>query len=93
MAGYHVLMLAVHVFVRPSVRPWYVRPSVRTSFPFDNLSIYERISFKFCICIFTKFVSLGIVNGQISIIYHKVMVLVNVQNMFWPLVPLLFGVS
>ena len=61
VTGYYVLMLAV----RMSVRPKYVRPSVRTSFPFDNLSIYKRISFKFCICIRTNNVSLGVVNGQI----------------------------
>ena len=52
-------------------------PYVRTSFPFDNLGIYERISFKVCICISIKNVSLGIVNGQISIIYHRIMALVK----------------
>ena len=41
-----------------------VRPSVRTSFPFDSLSIYKRISFKVCICICTNNVSLGIVIGD-----------------------------
>ena len=46
-----------------------------------------------CICIRTNNVSLGIVNGQISIIYHRVMALVNLQKMFWPLVPELFLVS
>ena len=68
--------------VRLSVRPSVVRTFVRTPFPFDNfdnLSIYIRISFKFCI--YTNNVSLGIVNGQISIIYHRVMALVNVQKM------------
>ena len=63
---------------------------VRTSFALDNFSIYKRISFKFCICICTNNVPLGIVNGQISIIYHRVLALVNVpKNGFWPLVPLL----
>ena len=67
--------------VRLSVRQ-SVRRSVRTSFPFDNLSIYIRISFKFCICICTNNVSLGMVNSQIAIIYHRViMALVNVQKM------------
>ena len=69
--------------VRPSVQS--VGPSVRTSFPFDNLSIYKRISFKFCICISTKNVSLRIVNGQISIIYHRLMALVSGQKMFFGL--------
>ena len=64
--------------------------SVRTSFPFDNLSIYKRISFKFRICICIKNVSLGIVNGQISIIYGTCR---WSKNGVWPLVPLLFGVS
>ena len=68
-----------------SVRPSSVRPSVRTSFPFDSLSIYKRISFKFCICICINNVPLGIVNGQISIIYHRVMALVNVQKMVFGL--------
>ena len=76
--GYYVFMLAVRVSVRPSV----VRTSVRTSFPFDNLSIYKLFSFEFCICICANNVSLGIVNGQISIIYHRVMALVNVQKLF-----------
>ena len=39
-------------------------------------------------------VSLGIVNGQISIIYRRFMAIVNIhKNGFRPLVPLLFGVS
>ena len=62
-----------------------VCPSVRTLFPFDNLSIYKRISFEFCICICIKNVSLGIVNGQMSIIYHRVMALVNCQKMVFGL--------
>ena len=65
-----------------SVRPSVVRTSVRTSFLFDNLSIYKRISFKFCICFCIKNVSLRIVNGQISIIYHRGMAFVNGQKWF-----------
>ena len=50
VAGYYVFTLAVRVSVRPSVRP-PVRPSVvhmsvRILFPFVNLSISKRISFK-----------------------------------------------
>ena len=79
VAGYYVFMLAVRV----SAHPHFVCVP-------NNLSIYKRISFKFCICICTNDVALGIVNGQISIIYHRVLALVNVQkNGFWPLVPLL----
>ena len=80
VAGYYVLMFAVRVSVRPSVRPFIVRASVRTSFPFDNLNVIKRISFKFCICICTNNDSLWIVNGQISIIYHRFLAFVNVQK-------------
>ena len=76
VAGYYVFTLAARVSGRPSV----VRTSVRTLFPFDNFSIYKRISFKLCICICTNNVWIGIVNGHISIIYHGVMALVNVQK-------------
>ena len=75
--------VGVHVSVRPSVVCTCM--SIRTLFPFDNLSIYKQISFIFCICICTNNVSLGTVNGQISIIYHRVMVLVNVQKMVFGL--------
>ena len=73
------------VSVRPFVRPSIVRLAVCSSFPFDNFSIHEQISFKFCICISTNNVSHGIVNGQISVIYHRVMALVNVQKMVFGL--------
>ena len=62
-----------------------VRTSVCTLFPFDNLSIYKWISFRFCICICTNNVSLWIVNGQISIIYDRVMARVNIQKMVFGL--------
>ena len=90
VAGYYVFTLAVRVSVGPSI----VHRSICTSFPFDKLSVYKQIPFRFCICICTNNVSLGIVNGQISIIYHRVRALVIVQkNYFWPLVPLLLGAS
>ena len=78
--------------VCPSVVRTYVRPS---TLRFSSItSIYEQISFKCRICICTNNVSLGIVNGQISVIHHRVMALVNVRkNVFWLLVPLLHGVS
>ena len=47
--------LSLCLSVCSSVRSLYIRPSVRTSFPFDSLSIYKRISFRFCICICTTF--------------------------------------
>ena len=77
-------VLSFHIG-RPCVRPSVRSPYVRTSFPFDNFSICKQISFKFCICICIKNVSLGIVNVQISIIYHRGMALVNGQKMFFGL--------
>ena len=71
----------------------YVRPSIRTSFSFDNLSIYKRISFKFCLWICTNNVSLGIVNGLIPLLITELWHLSMYKNGFWTLVPLLFGVS
>ena len=82
---FHVGCPCVCPSVRPSVVCTYVRPPVRTSFPFDSLSIYKQISFKFCICICIYNISFGIVNGQISIIYHRGLALVNVQKMFFGL--------
>ena len=85
VAGYYVFRLAVCVSVHLSFCPSVRSPYIPTLFPFDNLSIYKQISFKFCICICTKNVSLGIVNGQISIIYHRVMAFVNGQKMVFGL--------
>ena len=74
---------SVCLSVCPSARVSVVCTSVRPHFvSVRNLSIYKRISFKFCICICFKNVSLGIVNGQISIIHHIVMALVNGQKWF-----------
>ena len=66
-AGYYVLTSAVRVSYRSSV----VRPSVHTSFPFDNLGSYQRISFKFRVYICIKNISLGIIYVQILIIYDS----------------------
>ena len=52
-----------------SVRPFIVHMSIHASFPFDNLSMYQWISLKFFICNCSNNISLGIVYGQISIIY------------------------
>ena len=76
-------MLAVRVSVCPSVVRTSACPFVRTLFPFDNLIIYQRNSFRFCKCICTicKNNSIGIVNEKISILSDGVMALVNVQIM------------
>ena len=79
MAGYYVFPLAVRVSVRPSyvrlsVRS-SVRPSVSTSFPFDNLSIYKRSLFIHGMCIGLGKISVGIVNEQISMSSYGVIAL------------------
>ena len=51
---------------RPSVRPSVVRPSVRFSFPDDNLSKHEWIFTKLSLCIDIVEIWFGIANGQIS---------------------------
>ena len=45
---------------RPSVRS----PYVRTSFPFDNLSIYKRISFKFAYAFVSRISRLELFMGK-----------------------------
>ena len=60
--------------VCPSVRPSYVRPSVvhpsvRFSFPDDNLSKPQWIFIKLGVCIDIVEIWFGIANGQISSIF------------------------
>ena len=88
---FHVGRPCVCPSVRSCVRSPYVRPA---ALRFRSItSIYKRISFKFCTCICIKNVSLGIVNGEISIFITELWHLSMVKNGFCPLVPLLFGVS
>ena len=47
-----------------SVRPSYVGPSVRFSFPDDNLSKHQWISTKLGLCIDIVDIWFGIANGQ-----------------------------
>ena len=58
-------MLYLSVSVCPSVRPC-------SPFPFDNLSIYSRNFFKFCIHIVIGDEWYGIVNGQNLSIFNGV---------------------
>ena len=83
VAGYHVFTLAVRVSVRPSVRSLYVRPSALRFRSIAKVFINGFHSNFAGIC--TNNVSLGSVNGHISIIYHIVMALVNVQKMIFGL--------
>ena len=72
------IMLYPSVSVRLSVRP-SVRPSA--PFPIDNLSIYSRIFFKFCIHIVIGDEWYGIVNGQNPSIFNRVTALFRVGKM------------
>ena len=71
-------MLYPSVSVRLSVRP-----SVRLSspFPIDNLSIYSRNFFKFCIHIVIGDEWYGIVNGQNPSIFNGVTALFRIGKM------------
>ena len=62
VAGYYGFTLDVLVSVRPS----YVGPSVRFSFPDDNLSKHQWISTKLGLCIDIVDIWFGIANGQIT---------------------------
>ena len=71
-------MLYPSVSVRLSVRP-SVRPSA--PFPIENLSIYSRIFFKFCIHIVIGDEWYGIVNGQNPSIFNRVTALFRIGKM------------
>ena len=68
--------------VCPSVR-LSIRPSVRpcSPFPIDNLSIYSRNFFKFCIHIVIGDEWYGIVNGQNPSIFNGVTALFRIGKM------------
>ena len=74
--------VSVRLSVRPSVR-LSVRPSVRpcSPFPIDNLSIYSRNFFKFCIHIVIGHEWYGIVNGQNPSIFNGVTALFRIGKM------------
>ena len=72
VAGYYGFTLVVRVSVRLSVRPSVVRPSVRFSFPDDNLSKHQWIFTKLGMCIDIVEIWFGIANGQISSIFDGV---------------------
>ena len=67
-------MLYPSVSVRLSVRP-------SAPFPIDNLSIYSRIFFKFCIHIVIGDEWYGIVNGQNPSIFNRVTALFRIGKM------------
>ena len=66
VAGYYGFTLDVRVSVRPSVRPSVVRPSLRFSFPDDNLSKHQWIFTKLGMCFDIVEIWFGIANGRIS---------------------------
>ena len=67
-------MLYLSVSVHPSVRPC-------SPFPIDNLSIYSRNFFKFCIHIVMGDEWYGIVNGQNPSIFNGVTALFRIGKM------------
>ena len=62
VAGYYGFMLDISVSVHLSV----IRPSIRFSFPDDNLSKHQWIFTKLVLCIDIVDIWFGIANGQIS---------------------------
>ena len=68
-----------------------VRPC--SPFPIDNLSIYSRYFFKFCIHIVIGDEWYGIVNGQNLSIFNSYCPFSYWKNGFWPVIPLLFMIS
>ena len=87
VSGYYDIPFGVCPSVRPSVRPC-------SPFPIDNLSIYSRIFFKFCIHIVIGNEWYGIVNGQNPCIFLRSYCPFSYwKNGFWPVIPLLFMIS
>ena len=72
------------------VIPFGVCPS---PFPIDNLSIYSRNFFKFCIHNVIGNEWYGIVNGQNPSIFNGYCPFSYWKNGFWPVIPLLFMIS
>ena len=70
VSGYYVIPFGVC----PSVRPC-------SPFPIDNLSIYSRNFFKFCIHIVISDEWYGIVNGQNPSIFNRVTALFRIGKM------------
>ena len=58
--------------VRPSPRASFVDPSVRFSFPDDNLSKLQWIFTKIGLCIAVVEIWFGIANGQILSVFDRV---------------------
>ena len=75
VAGYYGFTLVIRVSGRLSVHPSYVRPSVRFSFPDDNLSKHQWIFTKLGMCIDIVEIWFGIANGQISLIFDGIICL------------------
>ena len=74
VARYYVIPFGVCPSVRPSIRPC-------SPFPIDNLSIYSRNFFKFCIHIVIGDEWYGIVNGQNPSIFNGVTALFRIGKM------------
>ena len=82
--AWHAIFIPRHTLVaRYYVIPFGVCPSVRpcSPFPIDNLSIYSRNFFKFCIHIVIGNEWYGIVNGQNPSIFNGVTALFRIGKM------------
>ena len=72
VAGYYGFTLDVCVSVHPSISRTSVRPSIRFSFPDDNLSKLQWVFTKLGMCIDIVDIWFGIANGQISSNFYGV---------------------
>ena len=94
----HVIggVLCFHVgrpCVCPSVCPSVIRTSVRTSFPFDNIVIINGFHSNFANTFVPTMSCLGLLMGKYPSLITELWHLSMYKNGFWPLVPLLLGVS
>ena len=72
VAGYYGFTLDVRVSAYPSVSRTFICPSVRFSFPDDNLSKHQWIFTKLGLCIVIVEIWFGIANGKISSKFYGV---------------------
>ena len=81
--GFYTLPLKCGGVICYTFRCLSLRPSVRpcSTFPIDNLSIYSRNFFKFCIHIVIGDEWYGIVNGQNPSIFNGVTALFRIGKM------------
>ena len=73
--------LSVRLPVRSTYVILYLRPSVRTSFPFNNLLVFNTgFNLNFADMLVSKMSRVWIISGQLTIISDRNMVVVNVHE-------------